>query len=145
MSVLRMQKDLFRSCLLVICALAAANSIQSQSLDARSPSPVQSNEVVGRISARDLGDARLTDHFYTFTGKPGDLLITIDTRNLNGDIDVFIAGSLRPVLKMAVYAEATSSVSKNIYLRHREEFILRVEARSPNDDDGIYHLRFGGS
>ncbi len=145
MSLFRHQEYSIKLCLLALFLLTAANSIQSQSLDARSPSPVRSNEVVGRISARDLGDARLTDHFYTFTGTPGDLLITIDTRNLNGDIDVFIAGSLRPVLKLAVYAEATSPVTKSIYLRQREGFILRVEARSPNDDDGIYHLRFGGA
>jgi hypothetical protein len=145
MSLFRKQKYFIKSSLLALFLLTAANSVQSQSLDARSPSPVRGNEVVGRISARDLGDARLTDHFYTFTGTPGDLLITIDTRNLNGDIDVFIAGSLRPVLKLAVYAEATSPVTKSIYLRQREEFILRVEARSPNDDDGIYHLRFGGA
>jgi hypothetical protein len=99
----------------------------------------------GRIAARDLGDARLTDHFYAFTGTPGDVLITIQTTNLNGDVDVFTAGSLRPLLKFVLYAESPSPITKSIYLRRRENLILRVEARSPNDDDGVYQLRFGGS
>jgi hypothetical protein len=131
--------------LFVMFLAGGAHGIQAQSLDARSPSPVRTNEVVGRIGARDIGDARLTDHFYSFTGTHGDLLITIETRNLNGDIDIFTAGALRPVLKIALYAEITAPVTKSIYLREQEELILRVEARSPNDEDGTYHLRFGGS
>jgi len=31
----------------------------------------------------------LTDHYYALTGTPGDLLITVNSTNLNGDIDVF--------------------------------------------------------
>ena len=58
------------------------------------------------------GDSRLTDHFYAFTGTPGDLVIAIETQNLNGDMDVFTAGGLRPVLKVALYAEIGSPVSK---------------------------------
>ena len=117
----------------------------AQSSDARSPTPVSSNEVVDSIAARDLGDSRLTDYFYTFSGLPGDLLITLETRNLNGDIDVFTAGELRPLLKMTFYAESTTASTKNIYLRKRESLILRIEARTPNDDPGTYHIRFSGS
>ena len=36
-------------------------------------------------------------------------------------------------------------ITKGIYLRRREDLILRVEARSPNDDEGMYQLFFGGS
>jgi hypothetical protein len=114
-------------------------------MDARAPSPVRTQEIVGRIGARDIGDARLTDHFYAFTGMPGDLLITIETRNLNGDIDIFTAGALRPMLKLALYAEVTTPVTKSVFLRQRENLVLRVEARSPNDEDGTYHINFGGS
>jgi hypothetical protein len=139
----RIRKIAFWVCLLL--SLTGAGEAAAQSLDARAPSPVRRNEIVGRIGARDLGDSRLTDHFYTFAGTPGDVLITIETQNLNGDIDVFTAGSLRPVLKLALYAELTNPVTKNIYLRQREELILRIEARTPNDDDGIYRIRFSGS
>jgi hypothetical protein len=129
---------------LAILLLAVAPA-PAQSIDPNAPSPVRSNSVTGRIAARDLGDARLTDHYYALTGTPGDLLITINSRNLNGDVDVFTAGTLRPLLKLTLYAESTSPVTKGIYLRRREDLILRIEARSPNDDDGTYRLYFGGS
>lgn len=116
-----------------------------QSVDVGSPTPVRSNTVRGKIVARDLGDSRLTDHYFAFTGTPGDLLITIQSTNLNGDLDVFTAVTLRPLLKLSLYAESTTPVTKGIYLRKREDLILRIEARSPNDDPGTYRLYFGGS
>ena len=120
-------------------------SAGAQSIDPNAPSPVRSGNVTGRIAARDLGDARLTDHYYALTGTPGDLLITVNSTNLNGDVDVFTATTLRPLLKLTIYAENAAPVTKGIYLRKREELILRVEARSPNDDEGTYRLSFGGS
>ncbi len=125
--------------------LLATTSVAAQSLDPNAPSPVRSSNVTGRIAARDLGDARLTDHYYAFTGTPGDLLITVQSTNLNGDVDVFTAGTLRPLIKLTMYAEISTPVTKGIYLRKREDLILRIEARSPNDDEGTYRLRFGGS
>jgi hypothetical protein len=130
---------------IVVLVLLLASSAAAQSQDPNAPSPVRSSTVTGRIPARDLGDARLTDHYYAFTGTPGDLLITVQSNNLNGDVDVFTAGTLRPLLKITLYAEITAPVIKGIYLRKREELILRIEARSPNDDDGTYRLAFGGS
>jgi len=129
----------------VAILLLAVASASAQSIDPNAPSPVRSNSVTGRIAARDLGDARLTDHYYALTGTPGDLLITVNSQNLNGDIDVFTATTLRPLLKLTLYAESTAPVTKGIYLRKREDLILRIEARSPNDDDGTYKLFFGGS
>ena len=125
--------------------LLVVTSSAAQSLDPNTPSPVRGNNVSGRIAARDLGDARLTDHYYAFTGTPGDLLITVNSKNLNGDIDVFTAVTLRPLLKLTLYAESTTPTTKGIYLRKREDLILRVQARSPNDDEGTYRLFFGGS
>jgi hypothetical protein len=124
---------------------SAAEVSLAQSIDISAPSPVRTNEVVGTITARDLGDSRLTDHFYAFTGAPGDVLITIRSNNLNGDVDLFTAGNLRPLIKFTLYAENSSPVTRAVFLRKREDLILRVEARSPNDDEGTYHIRFGGS
>ena len=129
----------------VALLFALASLVRAQSTDPNAPWPVRSNTVTARIAARDLGDARLTDHYYAFTGTPGDLLITIQSNNLNGDIDVFTAGTLRPLFKISLYAEISTPITKGIYLRRREDLILRVEARSPNDDEGIYRLTFGGS
>ncbi|MGH9932229.1 MAG: hypothetical protein ACREA9_23755 [Pyrinomonadaceae bacterium] len=133
-------------CLWVALLLTVfANVAVGQSTDAAWPSPVRTNEVFGTVPARDLGDARVTDHYYAFTGMPGDVLITVDSRNLNGDIDVFTFSSLRPLLKFTVYAGSSSPITKSIYLRKQEDLILRVEGRTPNDDDAVYRLHFGGA
>ncbi len=124
---------------------ASAVVVSAQSGEINSPTPIRKNDLLGRIAARDLGDSRLTNHYYAFAGTPGDLLITIQSRNLNGDIDVFTAGTLRPLLKLSLYAESNAPVTKGIYLRRRENLILRIEARSPNDDEGTYQITFSGS
>lgn len=131
--------------LAVALLLLLGIGVRAQSTDPNTPWPVRDNTVTARIAARDLGDARLTDHYYAFTGTPGDLLITIQSNNLNGDVDVFTAGALRPLFKLALYAEISKPVTKGIYLRKREALILRVEARSPNDEEGVYRISFGGS
>src|SRR5919198_5542799 len=108
------------TCLLLL----TATLVSAQSIDPNAPSPVRSNTVTGSIAARDLGDSRLTDHYYAFTGVPGDLLVTIQSQNLNGDVDVFTVSSLRPLLKLTLYAEVTTPVTKSIYLRSRQDLIL---------------------
>jgi hypothetical protein len=146
MSLLRSSNNhVMRVCGLLAVVVLTATSLCAQSLDASTPAPVRSNTVTGSIAARDLGDARLTNHYYAFTGTPGDLLITVQSQNLNGDIDVFTAGTLRPLLKLTMYAEISTPTTKSIYLRRREDLVLRIEARSPNDNEGTYRLSFGGS
>src|SRR5947207_8119721 len=114
-------------CLVLLSlSLFVAHAVQAQSLEISPPSPIRTNDLVGTITARDLGDARLTDHFYAFTGTPGDLLITVENRNLNGDIDVFTAVGLRPLMKFTIQAESSAPIAKSIYLRKREDLILRV-------------------
>ena len=130
--------------LLALCLFCVSRIASGQSTDIASPSAVSTNELIGTIAARDIGDSRLTDHYYAFTGTPGDLLITIDSRNLNGDVDVFTSSGLRPLLKLTVYADNSSPVTKSIYLRKRENLILRIEGRTPNDDAGTYRVYFGG-
>lgn len=131
--------------LLTLCLSSMSAVVVAQSTDITAPTPIRNSDVLGAIAPRDIGDARLTDHFYAFSGTPGDLLITIEGRNLNGDVDVFTASGLRPLLKFSLYAGSGSPVTKSIYLRKREDLILRVEARTPNDDEGGYRIRFGGS
>ena len=138
-------KNAIHSLFCLVLLSFAGGEIFAQSLNPASPAPIRSTNLLGKIAARDLGDSRLTDHYYAFTGTPGDLLITVQSRNLNGDLDVFTAGTLRPLLKLTLYAESTTPVTKGIYLRKREDLILRIEARSPNDDEGSYQLFFGGS
>src|SRR6185503_9765411 len=131
--------------LLVACLCLSSGIVNAQSADITRPAPVTTNEVRASIAARDIGDARLTDHFYAFTGTPGDLLITVDSKNMNGDVDVFTAAGLRPLLKFSIYAGGSEPIAKSVYLRQRQDLILRVEARTPNDDDAVYRIHFGGA
>ena len=140
------RKRVLFALILPVVLWAVTETARAQSSDQSLPTPVLANEINGRITALDLGDARLTRHFYAFEGTPGDLLITIDSKNLNGDMDIFTAVTFRPLMKTSIYANSQSpEVTKGIYLRTRQILLLRVEARTPNDDAGSYHVRFGGS
>lgn len=131
--------------LAVLLLFAAAMTVAAQSTNIDFPSPVIASDVSGEIAARDIGDARLTRHFYLLTGTPGDLIVTVESDNLNGDVDLFTAGSLRPLAKLSMYAgRGTSGVSRTVFLRKREQLILRVEARSATDDAGRYRVKFSG-
>ena len=131
---------------LFVVACGFARVVSAQSSDQSLPTPVLSNDLSGKIVALDVGDPRATRHFYAFAASPGDLLITVDSKNLDGDIDVFTAITFRPLMKATVYSSSQSAtVTKGIYLRAHQLLILRIEARTPNDDAGTYHIRFGGT
>jgi hypothetical protein len=133
-------------CGVALMLLWLATGAAAQSTDMEFPTPVRSNEISGTISPRDVGDPRLTRYFYSLTGTNGDLNITVESRNLNGDVDLFTAGTLRPLVKLSMYAGGTaSSSSKSIYFKREESLILRIEARSPNDDEGSFRIRFDGA
>src|ERR1041385_3016643 len=135
----------FAVCVLALM-LGLAAQVRAQSSDQNLPSPVLAREITGQINALDVGDPRTTRHYYAFSAEPGDLLITLDSKNLNGDADVFTAVTFRPLMKTTMYAASQSSeITKGIYLRTKQILILRVEARTPNDDPGTYHIRFGGT
>src|SRR5438067_222560 len=84
-------------------------SAAAQSTDAEYPTLIRSNEISGTIAPRDVGDPRLTRYFYSFTGTPGDLIVTVESRNLEGDVDVFTTGTLRPLGKVSMYAGVSTS------------------------------------
>lgn len=135
--------ELSATLLLLLFTFAGASA---QSTDIEFPTPVRAGEISGTIAPRDLGDSRLTRYFYSFTGAPGDLVITAESRNLEGAVDVFTAGTLRPLAKISLYAGSSRSGGTNtIYLRTREALILRVEARTPNDDEGSFRVNFSGT
>ncbi|HEX8473802.1 MAG TPA: hypothetical protein VF666_07185 [Pyrinomonadaceae bacterium] len=131
---------------LVLFVVAFEGAASAQSTDATYPTPVTSNEITGRIAPRDIGDARLTRHFYTFNGTEGDLVVMVESVGLDGDVDVFTANGLRPLAKVTMYGGLSATrVSKSIYLRRDEALVLRVEARSAGDVEGTYRVRFEGA
>jgi aminoglycoside 6'-N-acetyltransferase I len=81
-------------CILHLAFLTSA--ISAQSTNQSYPTAITSNEITGRIAARDIGDARLTSYFYVFGGGQGDVFINVQTSNFNGDVDVFTQGNLKP-------------------------------------------------
>jgi len=130
----------------VLLAAGFAATAFAQSIEQDSPTPVSASDVSGRIAARDVGDARLTRYFYILSAAPGDLLVTVESSNLNGDVDLFTAGTLRPLAKVSMYAsESETKATKSIFLKQRQQIVLRVEARSASDNDGLYRIRFEGS
>ncbi len=129
-----------------IFVLFLSISVFSQSTDQNLPTPVVSNQISGQIKARDIGDSRLTTFYYVFNGDRGDIFINIVTSNLNGDIDIFSAGSLDPKTKITIYADSSQNeTGRVIYLRKPEKLILRIQGRTPNDDPATFQIKFAGS
>lgn len=133
-------------CSAVLLLLSLAQSAKAQSTNIEFPTPIRTNEISGTIAPRDVGDPRLTRYFFSLMGTNGDLVVTIESRNLNGDVDLFTAGTLRPLAKLSMYAgDTATSTSKSIYFKRQEALILRVEARTPNDLEGSFRIRFDGA
>jgi hypothetical protein len=129
----------------VVTTLVFVFSAFAQSTNLDFPTPVLTDQIAGRIRARDIGDSRLTSHYYIFESGTGDVVLNIETSNLNGDIDIYTAGSLRPLLKASVYAVGYATVmQRQVYLRIPSRLILRVEGRTPGDDPASYAIKFGG-
>src|SRR5215213_5562044 len=84
--------------------LVLVTGASAQSTDQEYPTPIRAGEISGTITPRDLGDPRLTRYFYLFTGTPGDLIVTVESENLEGGVDVFTAGALRPLANISLYA-----------------------------------------
>ncbi len=138
--------SLRRGATLLAFVLAACVCAAAQSSDLNFPTPLGTNEIEGRIAPRDLGDPRLTSHFYTFNGTQGDLAVTVESSNLDGAVDLFLLTGLRPLTQITLYASGSAlNVTKTVFLRREVTLILRVQARPPNDAEGIYRLRLGGT
>ena len=130
----------------LVCLLASATAVYSQSTDQFSPTPILTNRIEGEIRARDIGDSRITKYYYVFTGRRGDVFINIVTRNINGSIDIFTKTGLKPRTKIRLFADnAESETGRVVYMRQAELLILRVQGRTPNDDPGTYQIKFAGS
>jgi hypothetical protein len=129
-----------------VCAVFAFSfPVYAQSSDQAYPTAITENQISGTIKARDIGDPRVTTHYYTFNGRQGDLFINIVTKNLSGSVDVFDTEGMRPLTNIIVYADvAQSETGRVVYLRKPAKLILRVQGRTPNDDPAEYQIKFAG-
>ncbi|MCP9496278.1 MAG: hypothetical protein MSG64_17685 [Pyrinomonadaceae bacterium MAG19_C2-C3] len=146
-TILRSGMKRIPHCVLTLCfVLVTVCYAAAQSTDANAPTPLREPSIAGRIAPLDVGDARLTRHYYVFTGLPGDLEIAVTSENLNGDVDVFTFDGLRPLSKLTLFAGGEPlAIEKTIFLRQPELLLVRVEARSVGDTEGTYRLTFGGA
>lgn len=140
-------KNVFKKFLpAVALLLVGAQVAVTQSVDVDSPTPLHSNEASAKIVPRDLGDARLTRHFYTFRATEGDLFFTVESTYLFGSVDIFTAQTLRPLAKVTLYGTSSpTTVRRSVYIRREETLILRIEGRTMTDVNALYRVRFEGA
>lgn len=137
---------ILKFCCSVILICAAFFCVQAQSTDQNFPTAVTSNQVQGEIKARDLGDSRQTNYFYTFNATQGDVFVNVVTNNFNGAVDIFNADQLQPITKIVFYStDSADETGRVFYLRKPEKLILRVQGRTPNDDPATFQIKFAGS
>lgn len=135
-----------RLALVILSVFLFTLGAAAQSTSVDFPTPVTGNEISGTVAARDVGDARLTTHYYLLAGNQGDLFINVVTNNFNGGIDLFVANSLDPVAKIAVYANlGRTETGRAVYLRKAAKLVLRIQGRTPNDAPAEYTIKFAGS
>lgn len=122
------------------------SSVNAQSTRQEFPTPITTSEISGKLPARDIGDARLTNYFYAFNGNQGDIFINVQTTNFNGDIDIFTSDNLKSLTKITIYSDISENeTGRVIYLRKPEKLILRIQGRTPNDDAATFRIKFAGS
>ena len=73
----RQSQSFFRLAGATFCLLFIAAGALAQSTDIEFPTPVRASEINGVILPRDIGDPRPTRHFYSITGLPGDMTVTV--------------------------------------------------------------------
>jgi hypothetical protein len=130
---------------LILVAVFAITSV-GQSSEQNFPTPVTESEVSSSIRARDIGDPRLTTHYWVFDGQQGDIFINVTTQNFSGDINIYQASDLKPLTQMVMYADTgVSETGRVVYLRQPGRLLLRVQGRTPNDDPASYKIKFAGS
>lgn len=143
----KLEKTLFSSLITIFVVLFSLSlNAYSQSTDQLFPTPITTNEISGKIKARDLGDSRLTTYYYVFNGEQGDVFINVVTSNFSGDIDIFSNDGARTLTKMVIYADSSvNETGRVVYLRKPEKLLLRIEGRTQNDDDATFRIKFAGS
>ncbi|HEY0658470.1 MAG TPA: hypothetical protein VGD05_08345, partial [Pyrinomonadaceae bacterium] len=59
----------FKVVFCILCFAFCVSTVRAQSTSQSYPTPIVTNEITGTIKPRDIGDARLTDYFYTFNSS----------------------------------------------------------------------------
>ena len=130
----------------MLSLLAVGGTAYAQSSDQMFPTPVRTSEIASSIKARAIGDPRVTTYYYTFDGERGDIFINVQSKNFTGDIDVYAVPSQTPLTKIVIYGDQPEAeTGRVVYLRKPERLLLRVQGRSPGDEDASVRIKFAGS
>jgi hypothetical protein len=141
-----MQSNLLKFLISSIILLFAFQSLFGQSTNQNTPTPVISNEILAIIPARAIGDSRLTNYYYAFNGNQGDVFINIVSKNLDGDVDIFMLDGLRPLAKITLFSDSSDNeTGRIVYLRKSEKLLMRIQGRSPNDEAASFRIKFAGT
>ncbi|MEO5858527.1 MAG: hypothetical protein ABIR33_06215 [Pyrinomonadaceae bacterium] len=132
--------------MVLLSLLLAASCIYAQSSDQMFPTPIRTAEIASSIKARAIGDPRVTTYYYTFEGEQGDVFINVQSKNFTGDIDVYAVPSQQPLTKIVIYGDQPEAeTGRVVYLRKPERLLLRIQGRTPGDDDASVRIKFAGS
>jgi hypothetical protein len=131
-------KRIFLMSVLLIATTAMGANAQSQDRD--NPTPFVSNPAKGN------GTGKKVEYFYSFTGGPGEVAITVDLKakagSTNADIEVFDGEGSKIFY---YYPNATSQnehAVKRFTLNNKQLLILRVALDS---SAGEYSIKLGGA
>lgn len=130
----------------VLLLLIMSGALVAQSLEQNAPTTIAVSEVRASILPRVAGDPRLTEHFYSLKVGQGDLFVNLTHRNFIGDLDIFSIDGRRPLAKLTIVrSDVFREIGRVVFIRSPGEILLRVQGRSPDDDEAIYRLKFGGT
>src|SRR5690606_21020072 len=83
---------------------------------------------------------------YTFEGEQGDVFINVQSKNFTGDVDLFVVPTQVPLTKIVIYADQVESeTGRVVYLRKPERLVLRIQGRTPGDEEASVRIKFAGS
>lgn len=141
-----MTKKVLRSLIFAAAVGVFPAALAAQSTDQLFPTPLRTNEIAATIKAREIGDSRLTTYYYTFEGEQGDVFINVQSKNFTGDVDLFVVPTQVPLTKIVIYADQVESeTGRVVYLRKPERLVLRIQGRTPGDEEASVRIKFAGS
>ena len=124
----------------LLIMVATAVGVNAQSQDRDNPTPFVSNPAKGN------GTGKKVEYFYSFTGGPGEVALTVDLKakagSTNADVEVFDEDGNKIFY---YYPNATSQnehAVKRFTLNNKQLLILRVALDS---SAGEYSIKLGGA
>jgi len=129
----------------LLVLIAATSSAFAQSTDRDHPTPFTSTEIQGELKAREI------EYFYSFTGGPGEVTLTVDVTSSDGTTGTafeLLDADANKVLICCEFAQADSTGTtgrdvKSIKLSKGQTVILHLTPFKYGT--GTYRVRISGA